>query len=267
MVLEYHMEYRGRDSWGWAARHGKEYQVTKGLGEVTQSTASDLPLVDVAMGHTRLATVGDVTVPNAHPWQVGNVIAAHNGGIWNSFELEARDGREYPVDSLALVERIAKYESDASDCEGYGSVHWLDTKKHSAFICRMRSGELDLAQVRIGEGSMLVWASDLSGAVEDLHSLGVRAVSLAEPKAGVVYRVDRGRIRRTKRRLRLQSGGSYYSRYCDWRDDDGYGYGDTVTGWEGDFELGDDGVWRYRKHNEPETSYVVDGPLLPKEVS
>lgn len=55
--------------------------------------------VRLMMGHVRDATVGKITVENAHPFRVGTLIGAHNGTLWDN---EFRDKKK--TDSEMMFE-------------------------------------------------------------------------------------------------------------------------------------------------------------------
>ncbi len=85
------LEYRGYDSWGVAVRESKAniVTVTKEVGKISNVNIS-FPQGIEAIGHTRWATHGGVTVANSHPHQVGTVTVVHNGIFENYAEHKKR---------------------------------------------------------------------------------------------------------------------------------------------------------------------------------
>ena len=85
------LEYRGYDSWGIASLDEQgRIRILKKTGKIGENSVETLPDNGMALGHTRWATHGGVTVANAHPHLdcSGKITVIHNGIIENYLELK-----------------------------------------------------------------------------------------------------------------------------------------------------------------------------------
>lgn len=92
---------------------------------------------DVWIGHTRLATTGEVNVRNAHPLQRKEVFLVHNGVITNHKELGDSLNFEHEVDSEILIPIVEKKDWDLLQ-EVKGSANFIawNRKENELYVER-----------------------------------------------------------------------------------------------------------------------------------
>ena len=76
------LEYRGYDSFGYAAIKDGKVNVVRQLGPVDEAAFNGD--YEQAIGHVRWATNGEVTEENAHPQAAGTYHVVHNGVVENA---------------------------------------------------------------------------------------------------------------------------------------------------------------------------------------
>jgi len=81
------LDYRGYDSWGIALCTNHEIFINKNIGKISDVKKLNLPLGNMAVGHTRWATTGSVCKINAHPhFSTNKSFSVVQNGIVENFE-------------------------------------------------------------------------------------------------------------------------------------------------------------------------------------
>ena len=129
-------ESRGKDSTGVLAidRDSNEFSLFKDtIPAIQLMNRKKFRQVegDVWIGHTRLATTGEVNIRNAHPLQRGEVFLAHNGVISNHIDIGKSLDFEHEVDSEILIPIVEKQDWDLlQDIKGSANfIAWNRTKQ------------------------------------------------------------------------------------------------------------------------------------------
>src|SRR5579862_6710191 len=173
----YALQHRGQESAGIVSTDGREMYAHKSMGHVAEifqpEVLGSLP-GELAIGHTRYSTAGDVVLLNAQPFSVacnkGNIAVAHNGNITNAGELR----RE--------LEREGSIFQASSDTEVI--LHLVARSRERTLAGALREALLQLE----GAFSLVFLAKDRVIVARDPHGFRPLAFGkMPSPEGGTAY--------------------------------------------------------------------------------
>jgi glucosamine--fructose-6-phosphate aminotransferase (isomerizing) len=180
------LEYRGYDSSGIAVVNGQGLKIMKAAGKLSvleQELESGMPQGTLGIGHTRWATHGAPTTPNAHPHtdQTGRIAVIHNGIIENSAAIRKtleRRGHAFKseTDTEVLAHLVGEYYEGNLEEAVAAALREVDGAYGLAFISSDEPGVLVAARkgspllVGVGENEWFV-ASDASPLLQYTRSV------------------------------------------------------------------------------------------------
>jgi len=140
----------------------------------------------IAIGHVRLATHGVVNSRNAHPFEIGNVIGAHNGIIYNYNKLAKKYNKSIEVDSEIIFEslNLNSKKKALEELEGDFAISWIRDSNRIVHLARESSRPLSVAYWK--KAKILIWASTDEILKKSLKRAGLnlKQVSL---KSEIIY--------------------------------------------------------------------------------
>lgn len=165
--------------------------------------------VRLVAGHARAATIGKVTMENAHPFDIGNIIGMHNGSVRGLVS----ESRGDVTDSQVIMEMIDQDGIDDAIEEidrlrgAYALVYCNKKEQTINFI---RNNDRPLSYMR-GLGNCLFWASEkgmlqfikdrASGHFDEIHSFN----------PGVLHSIKIGST--DIKRRQISGGGTHTSHF------------------------------------------------------
>ena len=180
------LEYRGYDSAGLAVVNGHGLEIVKSAGKLAnleQELQDNTPVGTLGIGHTRWATHGAPTTPNAHPHtdQSGRIAVIHNGIIENAGHIrKALQARGHNFKSETDTEVLAHlvgelYQGNLEEAVA-AALRDVDGAYGLAFVSADEPGVLVAARkgspllVGVGDGEWFV-ASDASALLQHTRSV------------------------------------------------------------------------------------------------
>lgn len=207
---------RGGDSWGIYLPKANQFK--KGLGDVLPN-AHRIAQHTVILGHSRKATTGANTIPNAHPFSIGKIIGAHNGIIVNHDELNKKFNRNHEVDSMHIFSHINENRG-LEDLRGYGAIEFVrKDKPNRIYLCKLSGGDLSIYGIgsSVSNCRGVVWYSVEGPLKTALSALNTKVFEF-KIETGKVYYVENGSLYISNEPdLTLGSGYGGWEDMPDWR--------------------------------------------------
>lgn len=228
------LEYRGYDSSGLAIHTGRSLGVTRSIGRIDALAGrlEEAPLSgSLGIGHTRWATHGPATEPNAHPHLGGDgeIALVHNGVIENFQTLKnelVKKGYCFKseTDSEVIAHLLAENLKKSPKVNGKPNVRYLNAVQmtlaslrgtYGLAICFLDKPDLMITArfgsplvIGVGQGEYFVSsdASPLVGRTDRIVYLADHQIAVLTPAGFSVIHRDQGKVRIDIQPLEVESG-------------------------------------------------------------
>ena len=189
------MQERGTNSTGVAGVHGKKLEIYKkaiSAEEFIRQPEFNTLLKKnnrIMLGHTRLATVGEKTDGNSHPFKIGNITGVHNGRV-AEYQRVYKDAK---VDSEAIFYELDRNNNDVKETfkklRGAFAITWLDERNLDKLYFMVSGNPMFL--IKVPEIDTYFWASTygaLQAVVGSHYTL--KKKPFWQPKTDTVYQMN-----------------------------------------------------------------------------
>lgn len=198
---------RGGKSWGWCAlptSQRTEFAISRGLGLIV-SQAPAMATFSSLFGHTRMPTTGSVCKENSHPFEIGNIIGAHNGMVhnWSELETKYQERKKFAVDSMHIFAHLNEGK-DMKELHCYGAIEWVerDRNPEHLFLCKLSdSGDLAIARTEHG----IVWSSTKPALEAAMDAAELKIKEMVSVKKGHVIEIHDGEAWKTDREIEIST--------------------------------------------------------------
>lgn len=209
---------RGGHSWGWYDLEN----INRDLGDITEDFLK-LEIKSTILAHTRYASTGAKTIENAHPFEIGDIIGAHNGMVYNHLEMNQKyPARDCSVDSQHIFWHISE-QLNLSELEGYGAIWFTKKDDNRIYLGKFNSGVLAIAKVMDKKENQIgtVFSSDKDHLSHALQISGFNFIEYQVNNKNLYY-IKNNILYITKEQLDISKRTSFVStvkNYYDYAND------------------------------------------------